>query len=107
MVAAVGGWVVPADFSGAALEAGARGGCGLRPAIEMGVVWSQGGSVGSKTLDGVWFAAYSDDHLPVHVHGRYAGIEVLVEFADGECAWPAGRTRYVRARQSAPMWPTF
>jgi len=39
--------------------------------------------VGSKTFDGVWFISYAHDHPPLHVHGRYAGITVLVEFADG------------------------
>ena len=27
--------------------------------------------------------AYSHDHLPPHVHGRYAGVQVLVEMVDG------------------------
>jgi len=40
--------------------------------------------VGSKTFDGVWFAAWSDDHLPPHVHGYYAGVEVLVELVEGK-----------------------
>jgi hypothetical protein len=40
--------------------------------------------VGSKTFDGVWFGCYSDDHPPPHVHGKYAGVEVLVELVDGE-----------------------
>jgi Domain of unknown function (DUF4160) len=35
--------------------------------------------VGSKTFDGVRFAAYTDDHLPPHVHGFYAGVEVILE----------------------------
>ena len=40
--------------------------------------------MGSKTFDGVWFISYMRDHLPPHVHGFYAGIEVLVELVDGE-----------------------
>jgi hypothetical protein len=40
--------------------------------------------VGSKTFDGVWFEAYSDDHLPPHVHGFYAGVEVVVDLVDGK-----------------------
>ncbi|MGD0799508.1 MAG: DUF4160 domain-containing protein [Acidobacteriaceae bacterium] len=40
--------------------------------------------MGSKTFDGVWFVAFSHDHPPAHVHGRYAGIEVLVELVGGE-----------------------
>jgi hypothetical protein len=35
--------------------------------------------VGSKTFDGVRFAAYTDDHPPPHVHGSYAGVEVILE----------------------------
>lgn len=35
--------------------------------------------MGSKTFDGVWFAAYSHDHPPPHVHGRYAGVEVIID----------------------------
>jgi hypothetical protein len=35
--------------------------------------------VGSKTFDGVRFSAYVDDHLPPHVHGFYAGVEVILE----------------------------
>jgi len=36
--------------------------------------------VGSKSFNGVRFSAYTDDHDPPHVHGYYAGIEVIVEF---------------------------
>jgi len=39
--------------------------------------------VGSKTFDGVRFAAYSNDHLPPHVHGYYAGVRVIIELKDG------------------------
>ena len=35
--------------------------------------------MGSKTFDGVWFVAYSHDHLPPHVHGRYAETTVIVD----------------------------
>jgi hypothetical protein len=31
----------------------------------------------------VRFAAYTRDHLPPHVHGFYAGIEVIVDIEDG------------------------
>jgi len=41
--------------------------------------------VGSKTFDGVWFISFADHHLPPHVHGRYAEIEVIVDLlADGD-----------------------
>ncbi len=35
--------------------------------------------MGSKTFDGVWFISFSDDHLPPHVHGKYAETEVLID----------------------------
>ena len=35
--------------------------------------------MGSKRFDGVRFSAWSDDHTPPHIHGFYAGIEVLVD----------------------------
>jgi len=35
--------------------------------------------VGSKTYDGVRFSAYSSDHWPPHVHGFYAGVQVVVD----------------------------
>ncbi len=43
--------------------------------------------MGSKTFDGVWFIAYTKDHLPPHVHGFYAETEVLVDLLpDGSIA---------------------
>ncbi len=39
--------------------------------------------MGSRTFDGIRFQAYTDDHLPPHVHGFYAGTEVIVEMVDG------------------------
>ena len=30
-------------------------------------------------FEGVWFAAYPDDHTPRHVHGFYAEVEALVD----------------------------
>ncbi len=53
--------------------------------------------MGSKTFDGVWFVAYSHDHPPPHVHGRYAGVEVLVELVDGLVRL-AHRTKPIRPR---------
>lgn len=34
--------------------------------------------MGSKTFDGVRFAAFSHDHVPPHVHGTIAGVVVIV-----------------------------
>jgi hypothetical protein len=39
--------------------------------------------VGSKTYDGVRFQVYPGDHLPPHVHGFYAELEVIVDLVDG------------------------
>jgi hypothetical protein len=39
--------------------------------------------VGSKTFDGVWFSAFSDDHPPPHVHGRSAEVRVIVDLLAG------------------------
>jgi acyl dehydratase len=33
----------------------------------------------SIRLEGARFAAYSNDHDPMHVHGFYAEVEVIVE----------------------------
>jgi hypothetical protein len=35
--------------------------------------------VGSKTFDGVRFAAYTKDHPPPHVHGFYGGVEAIID----------------------------
>ncbi|MEO7028728.1 MAG: hypothetical protein ABI147_04930 [Acidobacteriaceae bacterium] len=40
--------------------------------------------MGSKMFDGVQFAAYTDDHPPPHVHGFYAGMEVILELSFAE-----------------------
>jgi hypothetical protein len=39
-------------------------------------------SLGSLRFDGIRFTVYSKDHPPPHVHGFYAGVEVVVEFVD-------------------------
>ncbi len=39
--------------------------------------------MGSKTFDGVRFAAFTYDHLPPHVHGYYAEVRVIVQLVDG------------------------
>jgi hypothetical protein len=52
--------------------------------------------VGSKTFDGVRFIAWSLDHDPPHVHGRYAGVELIVELKIAE------RTAAVANRQRNP-----
>jgi hypothetical protein len=55
--------------------------------------------VASKTFDGVRFQAYVDDHLPMHFHGRYADIEVILELSDGQ-AEVADRDNAVRPRNA-------
>lgn len=40
--------------------------------------------MGSLHFAGVRFSLYPDDHLPVHIHARYAGVTVVLELrADG------------------------
>lgn len=50
--------------------------------------------MGSKTFDGVWFISYVHDHLPAHVHGRYAKTEVVIDLL------PDGTVRRSRRRDS-------
>jgi hypothetical protein len=49
--------------------------------------------VGSKTFDGVRFLAWSDDHDPIHVHGKYAGVEVVLDLYPQERRVVAARRR--------------
>ena len=52
--------------------------------------------MGSLRFDGVRFTAYTMDHAPRHVHGFYAGIEVIVDLRrDGTVAL-ARRTDAIR-----------
>jgi hypothetical protein len=64
-----------------------------------GCLRCQSGGVGSKTFNGVWFAAYPDDHLPPHVHGRYAEADVIVELVDGRVRL-AHRSNSIRPRNA-------
>jgi Domain of unknown function (DUF4160) len=57
--------------------------------------------VGSKTFDGVRFAAYTDDHLPPHVHGFYAGVEAIIDLSIPERAVRlSGRKKRVRPKNA-------
>jgi hypothetical protein len=59
--------------------------------------------VGTKTFDGVRFAAWSDDHLPAHVHGFYAGIRVIVDLLEDGTVRLSPRARAIKphsAKQS-------
>lgn len=47
--------------------------------------------MGSKTFDGVWFVAYSHDHPPPHVHGRYAETIVIVDLLPDGTVRESGR----------------
>jgi len=33
----------------------------------------------SKRIRGVLFSAYPDDHWPMHVHARFAGMELVID----------------------------
>ena len=60
--------------------------------------------MGSIKFEGVRFAAYSNDHDPMHVHGFYAEVEVIVDLrADGKISL-ADRTDAIRpSNASKPM----
>ena len=48
--------------------------------------------MGSKTFDGIRFAAFAADHLPRHVHGFLAEMSVVVDLLpDGKVAKSARR----------------
>jgi len=57
--------------------------------------------VGSVRFDGVRFVAYPQDHEPVHVHGFYAEVEVIVDLREParEVAL-AGRMDAIRPRNA-------
>lgn len=52
--------------------------------------------MGSIRFEGVRFAAYSNDHDPMHVHGFYAEVEVIVELRRDATVLLAGRKDAVR-----------
>ena len=52
--------------------------------------------MGSKTVDGVRFAAFAADHLPRHVHGFVAEISVVVELLAGGRVAKSARRDAVR-----------
>ena len=57
--------------------------------------------MGSKTFDGVWFIAWSDDHTPLHLHGTYAGVELVVNLdVTGRKVTAAERERYPKPRNA-------
>ncbi len=57
--------------------------------------------MGSLRFEGVRFAAFSDDHLPTHVHGFYAEVEVVVDLlAEGQVALSKRRSAVTPANSS-------
>lgn len=52
--------------------------------------------MGSLRFGAVTFQVYTDDHLPRHVHARYAGIIVIIEI------WPGGARL---SRRADPITP--
>ncbi len=55
--------------------------------------------MGSLRFDGVRFVAYSKDHLPPHVHGFYAGVEIIVELSNHQ-AFLSNREKAVVPRNA-------
>lgn len=52
--------------------------------------------MGSLRFGAVIFQVYTHDHLPRHVHARYAGILVIIEI------WPGGARLARRADRTTP-----
>ena len=57
--------------------------------------------MGSIRFEGVRFAAYSNDHDPMHVHGFYAEVEVIVELRRDGTVLLADRKDAVRPRNGS------
>jgi Domain of unknown function (DUF4160) len=57
--------------------------------------------VGSIKFEGVRFTAYSNDHDPMHVHGFYAEVEVIVELRRDGLVLLADRKDAVRPRNGS------
>jgi acyl dehydratase len=57
--------------------------------------------MGSVRFEGVRFAAYSNDHDPMHVHGFYAEVEVIVELRRDRTVLLADRNDAVRPRNGS------
>jgi Domain of unknown function (DUF4160) len=57
--------------------------------------------MGSIKFEGVRFAAYSNDHDPMHVHGFYAEVEVIVELRRNGMVLLADRKDAVRPRNGS------
>jgi Domain of unknown function (DUF4160) len=57
--------------------------------------------MGSIKFEGVRFAAYSNDHDPMHVHGFYAEVEVIVELRRDGLVLLADRKDAVRPRNGS------
>jgi hypothetical protein len=55
--------------------------------------------VGSKSFDGIRFQAYTEDHLPPHVHGFYAETEVVIDLIDGKASI-SGRDKSIIPRNA-------
>jgi hypothetical protein len=57
--------------------------------------------MGSMGFEGVRFTAYSNDHDPMHVHGFYAEVEVIVELRRDGTVLLADRKDAVRPRKGS------
>ena len=57
--------------------------------------------MGSINFEGVRFEAYSNDHDPMHVHGFYAEVEVIVELRRDRTVLLASRKDAVRPRNGS------
>ena len=53
----------------------------------------------ARSFDGIRFQAYTEDHLPPHVHGSYAETEVVIDLIDGKASI-SGRDKSVLPRNA-------
>ena len=47
-------------------------------------------------IDAVWFQAFSDDHLPAHVHGFYGEVQVIADLLETGTAVLSARKRNIQ-----------
>lgn len=57
--------------------------------------------MGSIRFDGVRFVAYSMDHVPRHVHGFYADVEVIADLRPDGKVLLAKRTDAIRPSKAS------
>ncbi len=52
--------------------------------------------MGTIRIDAVWFQVFPDDHLPAHVHGFKAEVEIIVDLLEDGTVALSARKRNVK-----------